>query len=77
MTSVRADATDTLSGDATGMPQVDGRGERISTSVAYMPSHFSKVRLQFDVGEQQDLPTSYAGFVQLEVSAGEHGAHEF
>lgn len=77
MTSLRADTTDTLSGDPTGMSNLDGQDQRASAALIYMPSHFSKVRVQFDVGQQEDLPRYTAGFVQLEVSAGEHGAHTF
>jgi hypothetical protein len=42
-----------------------------------MPTHFSKIRLQFDAGKDHRNDAYVAGFVQLEVSAGEHGSHAF
>ena len=46
-------------------------------ALGFLPTHFSKVRLQFDVGRDKRHDPTYAGLVQLEVSAGEHGAHKF
>jgi hypothetical protein len=51
---------------------------RGSAVVTFLPSHFSKIRLQYDAGRAQGHGgASHALFLQAEVSAGEHGAHAF
>jgi hypothetical protein len=35
------------------------------------------IRLQLDIGRVRHHDPYFAGFLQLEVSAGEHGAHAF
>ena len=58
--------------------QTPGRQWRASVSATFLPTHFSKVRLQYELSEQAGLaPIAHAGFVAVEVSAGEHGAHQF
>ena len=43
-----------------------------------LTDHFSKLRLQADLGKERDRDgRQYAMFLQAEVSAGEHGAHKF
>ncbi len=60
-------------------PQALGSWQwRGSAVVTFLPTHFSKIRLQYDAGHAQDLDAAYhAVFLQAEVSAGEHGAHRF
>jgi hypothetical protein len=50
------------------------RGGLVAT---FMPTHFSKLRLQADLGRQRGGEAGFAIFLQAEVSAGEHGAHKF
>ncbi len=51
--------------------------ERASLSLTYMPTHFSKIRLQgdlFDVDMSHQSP-DFGVFMQVELSAGAHGNH--
>lgn len=48
-----------------------------SAQLSYMPSHFSRVRLQYSAQHAEELGTTHIGFLQLEVSAGAHGAHTY
>ena len=51
---------------------------RSSAVVTFMPTHFSKLRLQYDLGQEFGLAQPvHAFFFQVEASAGEHGAHRF
>ncbi len=55
-----------------------GKQTRGSLSVTFLPTHFSKIRLQGDVLSSEDVGgVSYGGFLQVEVSAGAHAAHSF
>ncbi len=50
------------------------RGGLVAT---FLPTHFSKLRLQTDIGRERGGETGFFVFLQAEVSAGEHGAHKF
>jgi hypothetical protein len=78
MTGVRFDTT-SLWHDATPNPEsITGWQRRGSASFTFLPTHFSKLRLQADLGKERDRDgRQYAMFLQAEVSAGEHGAHKF
>jgi hypothetical protein len=62
-------------------PEPDRLGSwawRASAAVTFLPTHFSKLRLQYDAGHAQGRPgAAHALVFQIEVSAGEHGAHAF
>jgi hypothetical protein len=66
----------------TGLDDLDpdwteGR-HRISTALTFSPTEFSRLRLQGSVDRPGWLEDPiYAGFLNLEVSAGAHGAHKF
>jgi len=76
--ALRVESTDLWHGpsvDDKRMPNWQWRG---SLSAAFLPTHFSMIRLQYDTGHQHGLhePT-HALFLQLEIAAGSHGAHTF
>ena len=50
---------------------------RGSAAVSFMPSHFSRVRLQYAIEDMDGYDLSQSIFLQLEVSAGAHGAHKY
>jgi len=78
MVGLRFDSTDIGSGTSPDLEKIPGWQRRGSASLTFLPTHFSKLRLQGDVGrdEARDRWGS-AVFLQAEVSAGEHGAHKF
>ncbi|MBI4701680.1 MAG: hypothetical protein HY744_11070 [Deltaproteobacteria bacterium] len=50
---------------------------RASAQVSYLPSHFSRVRLQYTFERIDGFEDGHIGLLQLEVSAGAHGAHAY
>ncbi|MFH1834392.1 MAG: hypothetical protein ABH877_05150 [bacterium] len=78
MAGLRFDTTDLWQGASPDPEQIPGWQRRGSASITFMPTHFSKLRLQGDLGKERDRDgLGYAVFLQAEVSAGEHGAHKF
>ena len=77
MMGLRGDFTDMLTGESPDIDRMPGRQWRGSLSATFMPTHFSKVRLQYDVGRDEGHDLYHAGFLQLEVAVGEHMAHTF
>ena len=76
--AVRADNTGNLEGVAPDTDAFESWRWRGSFSVAFLPTHFSKLRLEYDVGGvHSESDPGHAVIVQLEVSAGSHGAHVF
>jgi hypothetical protein len=78
MMGLRLDTTDLWHGASPDPATVPGWQRRVSLSLTFLPTHFSKLRLQGDFGqgrEHHGLGT--AVFLQAEVSAGAHGAHKF
>lgn len=70
-----------LAGDA---PTIDNRradfgsdSQRASIAITFLPSHFSRLRMQYTVEKVENFPTNQMTFLQLEVSAGAHGAHAY
>lgn len=76
--SARGDFTAVARGavpSAVKMPSQQARG---SWAFTFLPTHFSKLRLQIDVARPEPrAPATAAFFAQVEVNAGEHGAHRF
>lgn len=70
-----------LDGDAPG--EDNGRAklgldvERASGSVSFLPTHFSRIRLQYTFENVEGYEPNHIAVVQLEVSAGAHGAHAY
>ncbi len=50
---------------------------RGSAVLSFMPSHFSRVRWQYSFEHPAGLGDNHIGLLQLEVSAGAHGAHRY
>jgi hypothetical protein len=78
MVGVRGDSTALFKGRSPDLEAVPGWQRRGSVSLTFLPSHFSKLRLQGDLGrDEAGRGLSHAIFIQVEVGAGEHGAHKF
>jgi len=77
MAGLRGDYGDILDGVSPDLEAMPSRQWRGSASGTYMPTHFSKVRLQYDVGQEEEHDLYHAIFLQLEVGVGEHMAHKF
>jgi len=67
-----ADANPTINRDRFGRDSV-----RASGAVSYMPSHFSRLRLQYTFEHIEGLDDGHIFLLQAEVSAGAHGAHSY
>jgi len=75
---VRGDLTDLIRGSGPATAKIPGRQTRGSFALTFLPTHFSKLRLQADLTRAEAHgSTAVAVFLQTEVSAGEHGAHRF
>lgn len=51
--------------------------QRGSIALLFLPSHFSKVRLQYTLEDVEGFPLNHIGLFQIEISAGSHGAHAY
>jgi len=77
MVSARGDLTGIIEGESPDLDAMPERQWRGGASVTFIPTHFSKIRLQYDVGKLSDEDVYHAVFLQLEVGVGEHMAHKF
>ncbi|MBN1606434.1 MAG: hypothetical protein JW940_07355 [Polyangiaceae bacterium] len=78
MAGLRFDTTRRWEGIVPDPQVIPGKQTRGSASIAFLPTHFSKLRLQGDIlRDRAHGGWGWASFVQAEVSAGEHGAHKF
>jgi hypothetical protein len=50
---------------------------RGNVSVSFSPSHFSRIRLQYGYERIETFEDNQSVLLQLEVSAGAHGAHQY
>ena len=50
---------------------------RWSPNLTWYPSEFSKLRLQFNCDDRQDIGVDYSVWLQFEFSLGAHAAHKF
>lgn len=50
---------------------------RGSAALTFLPSHFSRVRLQYTLEHVEGFALNHLALVQVEVSAGAHGAHAY
>ncbi len=61
----------------------NGRGtlgldtKRASAALLFLPTHFSKVRLQYTAEQVEGFDLNHIVLFQLEISAGAHGAHGY
>ncbi|MCK9463911.1 MAG: zinc-regulated TonB-dependent outer membrane receptor [Proteobacteria bacterium] len=51
--------------------------ERGSAAVSFLPSHFSRLRLQYTFENVEGYEPNHIALLQIEVSAGAHGAHAY
>ena len=62
-------------------PQWDEDRQRVAASISYYPSHFSRIRFEYNADfmpYRTDLDNLvHMAFVQLELVAGAHGAHRY
>lgn len=75
MLGFRADYTDVISGVMPESEQLWGREWRAGVSTTFIPTSFSKLRLQYEIRHRGSL--SHAIFLQLEVGAGEDVSYQF
>jgi len=54
-----------------------GRRTRMSPSLTWYPSEFSKIRLQYDYDHGEHFGDEHSVWLQLEFLLGAHGAHKF
>jgi len=50
---------------------------RISPNLTWYPTEFSKIRLQYNLDERNDIGTDHSVWLQFEFLLGAHGAHKF
>ncbi len=50
---------------------------RVSPSLTWYPSEFSKIRLQYNLDERRGLGVDHTVWLQFEFLLGAHGAHKF
>ncbi len=79
--ALRVELWKRLSGEATGTELArDGYGAdtvRATLALSFSPSHFSRVRLQYTFENVEGYDYNNIVLLQLEVSAGAHGAHTY
>ena len=54
-----------------------GRRWRISPNLTWYPSEFSKIRLQYNFDERDNIGPDHSIWLQFEFLLGSHGAHKF
>lgn len=79
ITSLRVDYIKLLDGEITenlanNFVEEEKRG---SIALTFLPTHFSKFRMQTDIGKADGKEMYYAFFFQFEMNVGAHGAHKF
>jgi hypothetical protein len=76
--TLRGDYNDLLSGDIpTGYEDKFSKEMRGTLAISYMPTHFSRIRIQYDAVKKEGLDLYHAFFIQLEGTVGAHGAHNY
>ncbi|HNW81397.1 MAG TPA: hypothetical protein PKG52_00745 [bacterium] len=75
--SLRGDYNDILKGIPVNYEKMPEREIRGSFIIAAMPTHFSKIKLQYDITKEHDKEIAHAAFLQGEFAVGSHGAHTF
>jgi hypothetical protein len=70
---------DYANGDHSDVDPLRDRRVRLSPNLTYYPSHFSKVRLQYNWDRAQFLNdhAEHSIWLQMEILFGAHGAHTF
>lgn len=75
--SLRGDYNDIMRGTPANFEKMPEREIRGSLAITLLPTHFSKIRVQYDIIKEYDRSISHAAFLQGEFSVGAHGAHTF
>lgn len=75
--SLRGDYNDILKGTPVNYEKMPEREIRGSFALTFLPTHFSKIRVQYDINKEHGKNISHAAFLQGEFSVGAHGAHSF
>ncbi|MDB4459149.1 hypothetical protein N9059_01100 [bacterium] len=63
--------------DAVGLDLERGNRYRISPNLTYYPSEFSKIRLQYNYDDRDQIGIDHSLWLQFEMSLGAHSAHRF
>ena len=50
---------------------------RASASLSFLPTEFSRLRIQYNAHKMEDMDLGHTALVQIEFSIGPHGAHTF
>jgi hypothetical protein len=50
---------------------------RVSPNLTFLPSEFSKIRLQYNYDHREDLGSDHTVWLQVEFALGAHAAHKF
>jgi hypothetical protein len=50
---------------------------RLSPNLTWYPSEFSKLRLQYNYDDRDDIGTDHSVWLQFEFLLGAHAAHKF
>jgi len=54
-----------------------GRRQRVSPEVTFLPSEFSKIRLQYNYDDRDLVGVDHSIWLQFEFLLGAHAAHKF
>ena len=54
-----------------------GSRYRISPELTFLPSEFSKIRLQYNLDHGESFGTASSVWMQLEFGLGAHAAHKY
>lgn len=66
-----------LDGEALGRDPLRNSRWRLSPALTWYPSEFSKLRLQYNLDDRQDIGTDHSVWLQFEFILGAHAAHKF
>lgn len=76
--TIRGEYNDKLSGKVpVGSEDKFSKEMRGTFGFSYMPTHFSRIRVQYDIVKKEGLDLYHAFFIQLEGTLGVHGAHSY
>jgi hypothetical protein len=50
---------------------------RVSPNLTFLPSEFSKIRLQYNYDHREQIGSDHTVWLQVEFALGAHGAHKF
>lgn len=67
----------TLDGEALGRDPLRAPRWRLSPNLTWLPTEFSKIRLQYNYDDRDGFGVDHSVWLQFEFSLGAHGAHKF